>query len=200
MKHHDEQPDLARAFSSASPVTPLQVIPMSILPITKMQEKHYGKVLNPSRWWGRVPFLFYLVALFVGYLERKRSALNPVLRALVMVRVSQRCHCAFCIDANSLRLAERTQSLDKMQAVSQWESADCFTEQERIALAYSDGMTDTPPKQDAELLLQLKAKFSEQAITELTALIAFQNLSARFNAALNIPSQGLCEIPTSKGQ
>jgi hypothetical protein len=27
----------------------------------------------------------------------------------------------------------------------------------------------------------------------MTALIAFQNLSARFNAALDIPSQGLCD-------
>jgi hypothetical protein len=27
---------------------------------------------------------------------------------------------------------------------------------------------------------------------ELTALVAFQNLSSKFNAALDIPAQGLC--------
>lgn len=32
----------------------------------------------------------------------------------------------------------------------------------------------------------------------MTALIAFQNLSARFNAALDIPEQGLCA--TFKGK
>ena len=30
---------------------------------------------------------------------------------------------------------------------------------------------------------------------ELTALIAFQNLSSKFNAALDIASQGLCPLP-----
>jgi len=38
-----------------------------------MQKKHYGAVLNPLRWWGRMPRLFWLVALFVGYIERKKS-------------------------------------------------------------------------------------------------------------------------------
>ena len=38
----------------------------------------------------------------------------------------------------------------------------------------------------------LKRHFTDDAITEMTALIAFQNLSARFNAALDIPAQGLC--------
>ena len=43
------------------------------------------------------------------------------------------------------------------------------------------------------LKAQMKQHFTDDAITEMTALIAFQNLSARFNAALDIPSQGLCD-------
>ena len=35
----------------------------------------------------------------------------------------------------------------------------------------------------------------EQAVLELTALIAFQNLSSKFNAALALPAQGLCVGP-----
>lgn len=45
-------------------------------------EKHYGDVLHPTRWWGRMPFLFWLVALFVGFLERKEARLTPVMRAV----------------------------------------------------------------------------------------------------------------------
>ena len=33
---------------------------------------------------------------------------------------------------------------------------------------------------------------------ELTGLIAFQNMSAKFNAALDIPSQGFCQLPERK--
>ena len=86
-------------------VAPIESLPASLKPIAVMQKKHFGAVLNPTRWWGRMPRLFWLVALFVGFLERRRARLSPVLRSLLMMRVSQLCHCAFCIDANSLRLS-----------------------------------------------------------------------------------------------
>jgi len=38
----------------------------------------------------------------------------------------------------------------------------------------------------------------DDAIVELTALIAFQNMSSKFNAALDLPAQGLCELPCNK--
>nr|WP_249429778.1 carboxymuconolactone decarboxylase family protein [Enterobacter kobei] len=157
-----------------------------------MQRKHFGAVLNPTRWWGRMPRLFWLVALFVGFLERRNARLTPQLRSLLMTRVSQLCHCAFCIDANSLRLAERSGALDKVQAVSDWPDSDLFSEQERAALAYAEAVTATPPRVDEAIKTALKRHFTDEVITEMTALIAFQNLSARFNAALDIPAQGLC--------
>lgn len=174
-------------------VAPLQQLPVSLKPIAAMQQKHYGAVLNPTRWWGRMPRLFWLVALFVGFLERRRSPLAPELRALLMTRVSQACHCDFCIDANSLRLAERSGAMEKVLAVASWRDSALFTAQERAALAYADAVTATPPQVDETLKAELTAHFSTDAISEMTALIAFQNLSARFNAALEIPSQGLCQ-------
>jgi alkylhydroperoxidase family enzyme len=42
---------------------------------------------------------------------------------------------------------------------------------------------------------RLKKHFDDNAIVELTALIAFQNLSSKFNSALGVPPQGFCRIP-----
>lgn len=42
---------------------------------------------------------------------------------------------------------------------------------------------------------RLKRHFHDDAIIELTALIAFQNLSSKFNSALGVPAQGFCQIP-----
>ena len=50
----------------------------------------------------------------------------------------------------------------------------------------------------AEQAASSAVKLFGEAITEMTALIGFQNLSARFNAALDIPSQGLCAIRGEK--
>lgn len=48
-------------------------------------------------------------------------------------------------------------------------------------------------------MAELKRHFDEDAIIELTALIAFQNLSSKFNATLGVPPQGFCrrETPVS---
>ncbi|MFK3662794.1 carboxymuconolactone decarboxylase family protein [Scandinavium sp. NPDC088450] len=173
-------------------VPPLSKIPASLSPITRMQIKHYGDVLYPTRWWGRMPRLFWLVALFVGWLERKKARLSPELRAMLMTRVSQQCHCAFCIDANTLRLAQRCDALEKVQSVAQWQNSPLFSEAERAALAYADAMTATPPVISEDQKSALKNFYNDEQICEMTALVAFQNLSARFNAALEIPSQGLC--------
>ena len=183
---------------SSTWVEPIPTLPASVKPIAAMQRNHFDAVLTPTRWWGRMPRLFWLVALFVGFLERRNARLTPQLRSLLMTRVSQLCHCAFCIDANSLRLAERSGALDKVQAVSDWPDSDLFSEQERAALAYAEAVTATPPRVDEAIKTALKRHFTDEVITEMTALIAFQNLSARFNAALDIPAQGLCA--TFKGK
>lgn len=53
-------------------------------------------------------------------------------------------------------------------------------------------MTYTERAVDADLAARLRAHFGEPALIERTALIAFQNMSSKFYAALDIPSQGLC--------
>ncbi|CDL34237.1 FIG00922551: hypothetical protein [Enterobacter hormaechei] len=39
-------------------VAPMETLPVSLSPIAAMQKKHFGAVLNPTRWWGRMPRLF----------------------------------------------------------------------------------------------------------------------------------------------
>ncbi|WP_434641823.1 carboxymuconolactone decarboxylase family protein [Klebsiella sp. I138] len=174
---------------------PLHTIPLILRPQAWLHRRHYGEVLSPIRWWGRIPFVFYLVSMFVGYLERRRSPLDPVLRSLVSARVAQLCLCEFCIDITSMKLAERTGSNDKLLAVAGWRQSPLFTENERLALEYAEAISLTPPTVDDALRGKLAERFDAQALTELTALIGLQNLSARFNSAMAIPAQGLCQIP-----
>lgn len=91
-------------------------------------------------------------------------------------------------------------SQDKLLAVADWRSSTLFSEKERLALAYAEAATQTPPAVDDALRSAMAAHFDARALTELTALIGLQNLSARFNAAMAIPAQGLCQIPTSSSQ
>ena len=67
-----------------------------------------------------------------------------------------------------------------------------------LALEYAEAASVTPPTVDDALRTRLAAHFDAQALTELTALIGLQNLSARFNSAMDIPAQGLCRIPEKR--
>ncbi len=180
-------------------LTPAGFCPLILRPQAWLHRRHYGQVLSPIRWWGRIPWLFYLVSLFVGYIERRRSPLDPVLRSLVSARIAQLCHCEFCIDITSMTLAARA---EPGQAAGGRRLAQQYAVQrkERLALAYAEAATQTPPAVDDALRSAMAAHFDARALTELTALIGLQNLSARFNAAMAIPAQGLCQIPTSSSQ
>jgi uncharacterized peroxidase-related enzyme len=121
-----------------------------------------------------------------------------VLRSLVIVRVSQLNGCRFCVDLNSATLAQRAGSFDKVRAAGLWREAGVFDERERAALEYAEAMTAAGAQVSDALFARLRRHFDEDAIVELTALVAFQNLSSRFNSALDIPAQGFCELPTTK--
>ncbi|HIF6301739.1 TPA: carboxymuconolactone decarboxylase family protein [Klebsiella michiganensis] len=175
---------------------PLKSIPLILRPQAWLHRRHYGEVLSPIRWWGRIPPMFYLVSMFVGYLERKRSPLDPVLRSLVSARVAQLCLCEFCIDITNMKLAERSGGSAKLLAVAEWRDSALFSDRERLALEYAEAASMTPPVVDDALRDRLAGQFDARALTELTALIGLQNLSARFNSAMAIPAQGLCRIPT----
>lgn len=170
-------------------------LPWFLRPFFRRQRRRFGAPLTPALVWARVPALYFALAGFYAALERRRSPLPPVLRTLVQIRVSQINHCNFCIDLNAAIAAERTGSLDRAQAVDRWREHAGFDAAERLALEYAEAMTYSDRSVGDELAARLRAQFGEPALIELTALIAFQNLSAKFNAALDIPSQGLCRMP-----
>jgi len=171
--------------------------PFFIRPFFWKQKSKYGQVLKPGLLWGRSPWLFATVAMLYGALDRRKSPIEPILRSLITVRVSQINWCAFCVDINSNTLLQRANSQDKIDSLNDWKHAECYTEREKIALEYTDAMTYSDQQVSSELMSRLKTVFSEDAIVELTGLIAFQNLSSKFNAALDVPAQGFCKIPAT---
>jgi alkylhydroperoxidase family enzyme len=64
-----------------------------------------------------------------------------------------------------------------------------FIVRQAVALAYADAMTLADV--DDDLFAVVAAEFDPDELVELTATIAWENSSARFNRALRVPSQGL---------
>lgn len=156
------------------------------------QRRRYGAVLEPARLWGRSPKVFIAVALLFGALDRRSSPIEPRLRSLITVRVSQINWCAFCVDINSSLVLKRGGDVEKLAQLAQFESSTRFDAREKAALAYAEAITYSDRHPTAEHFVRLRQYFDDDAIIELTGIIAFQNLSSKFNAALGVEAQGFC--------
>jgi AhpD family alkylhydroperoxidase len=176
---------------------PISSYPWYLRPFFWHQKRKYGQILKPALIWARVPKLFAAIALLYGVLDRKSSPIDPVLRSLITVRVSQINSCRFCIDINSAVLAKRAGSMNKVEALERWRESELFDNKERLVLEYVEAMTYTDRRVDDDLSQRLYEYFNEDEIVELTGLIAFQNLSSKFNSALDLPAQGFCRPPGS---
>ena len=156
------------------------------------QRRKYGRPLEPALLWGRIPRAFPMLTLLYRSLDRAGSPLEPELRSLVQVRISQINGCAFCVDLNSAAALERHGSGEKLAALPDYASSALFSERERAAIAYAEAVTDSARRVDDALFARLQQSFTGQEIVELTALVAFQNMSSKFNSALGVPAQGFC--------
>jgi alkylhydroperoxidase family enzyme len=72
-----------------------------------------------------------------------------------------------------------------------WESSTLFDGTERLVLELADAMTITGREVTDELFARVRERFDDDAVVELTEIVAWENASSKFNRALRIPSQQL---------
>jgi alkylhydroperoxidase family enzyme len=80
---------------------------------------------------------------------------------------------------------------EKILALPEYATSPLYSPAQRIALEYADAMTITGRDVDDALFARLREHYDDDAIVELTAIIAWENSSSKFNRALRVPSQGL---------
>jgi uncharacterized peroxidase-related enzyme len=156
------------------------------------------------RLWARSPRAFVAFLHLFKAVDRDGSLIAPALRALVMVRVSQLNQCPFCVDLNGSRALERSVPRAQLEALAHHAISPLFDAREKAALAFADAVTSTGGAVTPALKHALRAAFSDDAIVELAALVAFQNMSSKFNFALEVPAEGYCDVaadpPTREGR
>ncbi len=168
--------------------------PWYVRPFFWNQKRRYGAVLESARLWARTPKVFAALALLYGAFDRRSSPIEPALRTLVTVRVSQINGCSFCVDLNSAIGLRRGFDAEKLAALPRLMDSSLFTEREKAALSYAEAVTHSDREATRMHLERLRRHFDDDAVIELTGLVAFQNLSSKFNAALGVEPQGFCPV------
>jgi alkylhydroperoxidase family enzyme len=80
---------------------------------------------------------------------------------------------------------------EKIEALAEYATSPLYTDAERAALEYADSMTVTGREVPDELFERVRRYYDDDALVELTATIAWENASSKFNRALRVPSQQL---------
>jgi alkylhydroperoxidase family enzyme len=80
---------------------------------------------------------------------------------------------------------------EKINALADYAHSSLYSAAERVALEYADAITMTDRDVSDELFARLREFYNDDEIVELTAVIAWENSSSKFNRALRVPSQQL---------
>jgi AhpD family alkylhydroperoxidase len=173
-------------------------LPLLTRIILFFQRKKFGFDLNPTKAWGVVPRLMLGMNFFFKLIASKSSKIDVSLRTLISVKISQINNCEFCIDMNSHLFFESKGETEKIKQLKNWLVSNVYSSKEKVALEYAETITITGRSVSKELQAKLLEHFKKEEIIELTAIIAYQNLSSKFNSALDIKPNGFCEIDKSK--
>jgi len=82
-------------------------------------------------------------------------------------------------------------SEEKILALDEYAASPLYDEKEWAALEYADAITLSDRDVSDELFSRVRKFFDDDELVELTAVIAWENSSSKFNRALRVPSQGL---------
>lgn len=129
----------------------------------------------------------------VAFSRDSAPSLEPRLRELVNLRVSQVNGCAFCMDMHAHALAQMGVDARTLNTVAGWrEARRFFSPRECAALAWAEGVNAVPQRtpSDAEFR-ELREHFKDGEIAQLTfaigAIRAWNMLNASFHTP--VPAQ-----------
>lgn len=158
----------------------------AIKPLADRIEAERGSVLHLYQMLLHSP---PVAAGWLGYLTaiRQQSSLDGALRELVIMRVAVLNGAPYEAEQHAPIALKEGVSQAQLDALDNWETSDCFSEEQRAVLAYTDAMTRTV-QVPAEVSRAVRACMSERLLVELTATVAAYNMVSRFLEAMQIHS------------
>ncbi len=101
-----------------------------------------------------------------------QSDISASLKHLVKLRVSQLNHCCFCQHMHTQEARQDGEQQDRLDVLTAWREAPCFSHRERAALAWAEALTQISTEPVAHTVYQdAVTQFGESGLIELTTII-----------------------------
>ena len=98
--------------------------------------------------------------------------------------------CSWCVDFGSMLQRLDGLDVDRLKQIDDYATRPLFNDDERAAIAYANAMTTDPHTITDEQVADLKRRFGEDGVIELSYQIGVENMRARMYSALGITEQG----------
>ena len=106
----------------------------------------------------------------------KDLGIEPKLKALVEIRISQINGCAFCLDQHSMEARSAGESQQRLDSLVVWDESPFFSDRERAALDWAESVTLCADSGvPDEVYLEARQIFSEKELVDLTYLVINMN-------------------------
>jgi alkylhydroperoxidase family enzyme len=162
---------------------------------------------SPGDWWtvfALVPdVLEHAVAGFGLYQSPKRK-LDPVLRELAQTRTGFAAGSQFVFSQHCKSLRNLGVSEERIASVPHWQVATCYTDQERVVLAYADCLVFDHGRVPEGVFAALRAFLSDEQVLELTYITTLYLHHAVMSRALRTEfddrAEAIVEVAAPEGQ
>jgi alkylhydroperoxidase family enzyme len=160
--------------------------------------RQFGKVATPiAVFSARMPTSFLSFYGKVSKLDKKLQLPVPTV-LLIREQVASINMCLFCMDAARWFATKASpDNAARFDALPEYRTSPLFTDAERAALDYATELTSQKSVEPATFD-RLARYYCEREICEIVWVVASEHLYNMSNIALNIGSDGLCELkPTA---
>jgi AhpD family alkylhydroperoxidase len=163
-------------------------------------KRRFGEVPEPFAVSAHHRRLLIAGAMHETMVQRASQTLPVSVRELAVLWTARQIGCAWCVDFGSM--LQRLDGLDmqRLKDIDDYATSPHFTDDERAAIAYANAMTSDPHSVTDEQVSDLRARFGDAGVIELSYQIGLENMRARMNSALGITEQGFnsgdsCRVP-----
>jgi AhpD family alkylhydroperoxidase len=181
------------------PLSPKQA-PLWVRAMYRYAKKRFGEVPEPFAVAAHHPRLLVANGLHETLLERGSKKLPASVRELAVFWAARTVGCSWCVDFGSMLQRLDGLDVDRLKEIDDYATSPRFSDDERAAIAYADAMTKDPHTITDEQVDDLRRRFGDDGVIELTYQIGVENMRARMYSALGITEQGFssgdaCRVP-----
>ncbi|CAM3245180.1 alkylhydroperoxidase family enzyme [Williamsia muralis] len=161
--------------------------------------RRFGSVPEPFAVIAHHRGLFLASAIHETAVDKASTVLPSNIREIAVFRTAWTIGCSWCVDFGTILQRLDGLDIDRLRDIADYQSSPHYSDDERAAIAYSDAITATPTTVTDEQVADLRERFGDAGVVELTYQIGLENQRARMYSALGITDQGFstdsCRVP-----